>query len=184
VRNRIGLGLGLLLVLTMAACGGADNKDGGVATVNGSGKPTSAANAGSGSESEGALRFAKCMRENGVDMPDPQVQAGGPIDLSLPEGVDPNKADSAMQKCKPLLPNGGEPTKADPQVIEAQRKFAKCMRENGVSNFPDPGENGGIQMSAGPGLDPNDPKFQAAESACAKYQPKPPSGGPQNAGNG
>jgi hypothetical protein len=49
------------------------------------------------------------------------------------------------------------------------------MRDHGVTNFPDPDENGGLQITGGPGLDPNDPKFQAAQTACEKYRP---SGGP------
>jgi hypothetical protein len=53
------------------------------------------------------------------------------------------------------------------------------MRDNGVPNFPDPDPNGGIQIDGNkPGLDPNGTAFKAAQQACQKYQPTPPSGGP------
>jgi hypothetical protein len=51
-------------------------------------------------------------------------------------------------------------------------KFAQCMRAHGLSNFPDPGSAGGIQIG-GPGsnLNPQSPAFQSAQKACAKYAP-------------
>jgi hypothetical protein len=52
------------------------------------------------------------------------------------------------------------------------------MRKNGVSNFPDPGSNGGFEL--GPGIDPSSPGFESAESKCEKLLPggRPGSGGP------
>jgi hypothetical protein len=51
-------------------------------------------------------------------------------------------------------------------------KFSQCMRAHGVTNFPDPGAGGGIQIG-GPGsnLNPRSPSFQAAQRACGKYLP-------------
>jgi hypothetical protein len=173
MRVRTGVVLGLLLVLSMAGCGVARDGNRGVATA-GSGKSDQL------SDQESGLKFAQCMREHGIDIPDPQEGSG--VQIRLPDGVDPQEAQAAMQQCKPYLPNGGQPQKADPQVVEQQRKVAQCMRDNGVPNFPDPDENGGFQMNgSSPGLDPNDPKFQAAQKACANYQPAPPSGAPSGA---
>ncbi len=36
-----------------------------------------------------ALKFARCMREHGIDMPDPQFQGGGRMTQRLDEGADP-----------------------------------------------------------------------------------------------
>jgi hypothetical protein len=47
-------------------------------------------------------------------------------------------------------------------------KFASCMRQNGVPNFPDPSANGSITAS---GINPDSPAFQNAMKACAKYTP-------------
>jgi hypothetical protein len=57
-------------------------------------------------------------------------------------------------------------------------KFAQCMRAHGLTNFPDPGSGGGIQLSAGSGINPQSPGFQAAQKACSRYLP---GGGPGNA---
>jgi hypothetical protein len=46
------------------------------------------------------------------------------------------------------------------------------MRSHGVPNFPDPDSHGGISITAGPGgLNPDSPKFQAAQKACEKLMP-------------
>jgi hypothetical protein len=137
---------------------------------------------------EQARQFARCMREQGVDMPDPESAGGGgdgggmSIRLGDPANGGPDKAlvDAAMKQCKHLLPNGGEPPKLDPAQVEQMRQFAKCMREHGISDFPDPGDGGGIMIQgAGPGsdLDPNSAKFKAAQQACEKYAPSPGAGG-------
>jgi hypothetical protein len=59
--------------------------------------------------------------------------------------------------------------------------YAKCMRTHGISDFPDPisgpgGQGGGFQIAAGPGsdLDPNNPRYEAANNTC---QPLLPNGG-------
>jgi hypothetical protein len=178
MRIRMGLALGLLLTLGAAGCGGAEG-DNGVATAGG-GKAT--ASAAQHSDEERALKFAQCMREHGIDLPDPQ---DGKLP-NIPEGLDPKKVDAAQQQCKQYLPNGGEQPKVDPQRLEQLRKVSQCMRENGFPDFPDPTESG-LHFGAKSGIDPQDPKFQAAQKTCDKYAPDPsPSGGPgtQNGGNG
>lgn len=51
--------------------------------------------------------------------------------------------------------------------------YSQCMRSHGLSDFPDPNSQGGIALSAGPGsdLDPNNPRFQAAQHACGSLLP-------------
>ncbi|MDQ1721457.1 MAG: hypothetical protein QOI26_1191 [Pseudonocardiales bacterium] len=184
---RKGLVFCLLLAVSMAGCGGSDGNDG-VATA---GSPWSKATTSAGtsnlSDQDQALKFAQCMRDNGVpNFPDPKFSGDGGMSIDVPAGSDPQKVDAAMQKCKEYLPNGGQPQKADPQVAEQNRKFAKCMRDNGVPNFPDPGADGGIQINGNdPAMNPIDPKFAAAQKACAQYQPSGGAGqGNQTGGNG
>jgi hypothetical protein len=50
-------------------------------------------------------------------------------------------------------------------------KFAACMRSHGVPNFPDPSKDGSITFGSGTGIDPNSPKFKAAQSVCQKLLP-------------
>ena len=59
------------------------------------------------------LAFARCMRENGVDMPDPQFENGGGIvriGSASEKGIDPGSADfeAAHEACRHHLPGGGE----------------------------------------------------------------------------
>jgi hypothetical protein len=171
------LALGLMLTLGLAGCASKHNGDHGIASISNRPSATASATHDALSDQEHMLKFAQCMREHGIDMPDPAPGQGGGI--KLPPGVDPKKVQDAQQQCKKYLPNGGEPTKADPHQAEQMRKFAQCMRDHGVTNFPDPDENGGIQISGGNGVfNPNDPTFQAAQTACEKYRPAGPSGGP------
>jgi hypothetical protein len=60
----------------------------------------------------------------------------------------------------------------DPQ--QALIKFAQCMRDNGVPDFPDPDSEGRFRGVGHERQD--DPKFQAAFEAC---QEKLPGGGHQ-----
>jgi hypothetical protein len=175
---RKGLVIGLLLALGAAGCGGADGGDG-VATAGGGGDGGTSASPTPGpmSDEERQVKFAQCMRDQGVDMPDPEID-NGRVRVQMPGGTDPQKAQAAMEKCKQYLPNGGERRKPDAQQLDQLRKFAQCMRENGIPEFPDPNPDGGVQIQASPGshMNPDDPTFKAAEEACAKYRPTPPSG--------
>src|SRR6266516_2937895 len=51
--------------------------------------------------------------------------------------------------------------------------YSKCMRARGIKDFPDPDSNGEIQIDAGPGSDlsADNPKYQAADSACKSLLP-------------
>jgi len=59
-------------------------------------------------------------------------------------------------------------------------KFAKCMRSNGVSEFPDPGASGSFTIDGvvnGSSLDPDNPAFKQAISACKNLEPAGFTGG-------
>jgi hypothetical protein len=49
--------------------------------------------------------------------------------------------------------------------------FSRCMRSRGVPNFPDPIGNGGIPKETPRQLGVSDPKYRAAQSACAHLLP-------------
>jgi hypothetical protein len=121
---------------------------------------------------EAGLNYAQCMRDNGLpDFPDPKIDENGELELSLPDGADPDSESfvAAQEKCKKHLPNGGEPEKASPEALEKLQAYAKCMRDNGLPKFPDPDSDGG------PGhiedIDPNSPEFKAADEKCAHHMP-------------
>ncbi|HVX44041.1 MAG TPA: hypothetical protein VHC49_09140 [Mycobacteriales bacterium] len=70
-------------------------------------------------------------------------------------------------------PSSAAPTKASALA------YSQCMRSHGIKDFPDPDSNGELKVNAGPGSDLNgdDPKYQAADTACKPLLPnqgKPP----------
>jgi hypothetical protein len=51
-------------------------------------------------------------------------------------------------------------------------KAARCMRSQGVSDFPDPTfENNGVKFNIPPNIDPNSPQAKRAEAICVKLIP-------------
>ncbi|RZS37755.1 hypothetical protein EV193_105313 [Herbihabitans rhizosphaerae] len=166
MRIRTGLVIGLLAALTGCGTTGGTAND--------------ATTAAPASDKGDGIKFARCMRDQGINMPDPTSGGDREFSVSLPDGVDPDKADAATKNCKQYMPNGGEPRKLDPQTVEQMRKMARCMRDNGVPDFPDPKPDGGPQVerngngsnsNGSGGVDPEDPKFQAAERVCAQFRP-------------
>ena len=91
-----------------------------------------------------ALEFSQCMRANGLSaFPDPDASGALTIDgVVNGSSLDPNSAawKQAMSACKYLEPagfTGGNGT-VTPQQHQARLKFAQCIRDNGVPDFPDP----------------------------------------------
>jgi hypothetical protein len=129
---------------------------------------------------DAALEYARCMREHGVDVPDPKP--GGGIRLSVPKGVSEGKVKEAEDACRKYLDAVKPPELSDAQKKEFQEAalaHARCMREHGI-DFPDPtfGENGRATIKIGPGdgIDPEDPKFKRAEEACESKLPQAKNG--------
>lgn len=85
---------------------------------------------------EKAVKFSECMRTNGVsDFPDPNASGGFP---SYGVSVSPAVWKTAVAACKALQPPGTLSAKLSPAQESAALKFAQCIRENGVPDFPDP----------------------------------------------
>ncbi len=56
--------------------------------------------------------------------------------------------------------------------------YAKCMRSNGVPNFPDPSPGGGFLFHTGAGMNPSSPALKAAQAKCRHFMPPGPGSGP------
>jgi hypothetical protein len=120
---------------------------------------------------EAQVKFAECMREQGIDMPDPKP-GGGPQTFKVggDSGIDPQEFEQASKACEKyreaIRPQLSE--EEQQEFKERALEWARCMRDHGV-DVPDPqfGGDGGMRIQGGRGrLDPEDEEFQAAEKAC------------------
>lgn len=89
-----------------------------------------------------AVKFAECMRSNGVGaFPDPDASGALTID-AVANGSSLNTSSGtfkhALSACKDLEPAGFTGNQRSPQEQKAALKFAQCIRDNGVRDFPDP----------------------------------------------
>lgn len=135
-----------------------------------------------GSESETAtdeeqtLEFAQCMRDNGVDMEDPTVNADGTINLSRPgngsgDDGEGGEFDAAFEACSDILEGatflGGslDETETQDQLLE----FAQCLRDQGLDvDDPDLSNFGpGDDSPFGENFDPQDPANAEVMDACS-----------------
>ena len=83
---------------------------------------------------EKAVKFAECMRNNGLsDFPDPNADGEFVYGVGSPAAFE-----KAVDACKDLQPPGSLSAKRSPKEQTASLRFAQCMRENGVKDFPDP----------------------------------------------
>ena len=160
-RALISLGAAGAATLALAACGGDGGGD------DASASPRERAQ-------ESALKFARCMREQGVDFPDPKVGDNGLVMIGpgpgegAPNPEDP-KMRAATEACQEHLDAGGEAP--DEATLAKHRDafvaYARCMREEGV-DMPDPGADGGFRFKVGDpdAPDPASAKYRKADEAC------------------
>jgi hypothetical protein len=183
IRSVRSVAAGVLLLTALAACSASPTSSDGVATLE------SAAPAGASAEpsaslapEDAMLAFAACMREQGIDMPDPEIVdgpggGGGRITFGDGGGTarDQEKFQAAMEECDEFLEQAREARgEIDPEQLDRMLEFAGCMREHGIP-MPDPNADGGIRIQRNADgnatngddlFDPESPEFQAAEEAC------------------
>jgi hypothetical protein len=128
------------------------------------------------------LDLAACLRENGIDIEDPTVDADGNVQFgglrgaAENSGVDPETARAAMEACVENIEGVSLGRRGDDFDVtafqDALLEFAACMRSNGY-DMPDPDFSGGGGGPGGGGggpfgqIDRADPDFIAAEEACS-----------------
>jgi predicted small secreted protein len=152
--------LPLLLALTLTGCGAEEGGGDDVASAGGT--SSAAAPDDQLGQDEMGVRFAQCMRENGVDMADPEPGKG--IQLKVGPDTPQETVQAALEACREFNPQENGSAKPDPKREAAIREFAQCMRDNGVEAFPDPEPGSpGIRITGEVGQDPD---FQTAQQAC------------------
>jgi hypothetical protein len=127
------------------------------------------------------------MRSHGVPtFPDPNSK--GQLSSSSIANLNSPQYRKAQDVCRSLLPQGytmrgapaGQGGFLTPQQQTQFLEYARCMRAHGVSNFADPTRSG-LSLS---GVDPNSPRFQAAQKVCRSLLPNRGRGNFQSAGGG
>ncbi|GLX04809.1 hypothetical protein [Microbispora sp. NBRC 16548] len=165
------LGPALGLALALAGCGAAPADDG-IASAGGArpgtadgatARPSASATV---DRQEAQLKFAQCMREHGVDVPDPGPD--GRVRIMGKKG-DEAAMQKAMQACQHFMKDavgdklGGD----DPEARDRMVKFAQCMREHGI-DIADPAPGQGIQIKLKPG---QEKAMEKAQKDCEEYAP-------------
>jgi hypothetical protein len=136
-------------------------------------------------------QWTSCMRSHGdPGQADPTIDASKVIHVTMSAsihggvfGVNGQNGSGPGRFCQTYLNeasnalNGGH-QQAGPSLA-GMLKYAKCMRANGVPNYPDPPGGGVVNLGS---LDPTSPTFQNANKVCAKQagvRGAPGSGAPQ-----
>jgi outer membrane lipopolysaccharide assembly protein LptE/RlpB len=147
-----------VMAITLAGCGGEGDAPkvptaGGDNASAASGKTAAPSGGDDVSAYVNAQReWVKCLRENGVDAPDPDAK--GQVDFGDNAALKKDtKFLNASEKCASLvaavpesLENANQP-KLTPEQIKVKRDYAACMQKNGAPDFPDPGPDGTAQGS-------------------------------------
>lgn len=146
--------LAATVVLSATACSG----DGGGTKSGGSASDTKK------TKEDQALEHRKCLREQGLKIPEPKPGEAG-VGITLDGGgMSQQEMEKAFKACQDKAVGGGpkELTQAEKDKMVA---FARCMRKNGF-DMPDPKFEGGA-MQAAPALKAEDmKKFEKANKAC------------------
>jgi hypothetical protein len=131
-----------VVALMGAGCGGGSDEPGSTGATTGTGTATATATKKKATAREKGVEFAGCMREHGVrEFPDPDASG----ELTLDGAVNGSSLDpdgpawkAAIRACKDLQPAGFTGHKRNAQEQEGAMEFARCIRDNGVKDFPDP----------------------------------------------
>lgn len=153
----------------LAACGSSSNSASGASATS--------------KQEQARLQAAQCLRQHGVNVPDPGTSAasGPPTGLrDIPQAT----RDAARQACQKYLRDAFTPLSAADRIRfrDPFVQYAACMRANGV-NLPDPGAAGPGGGGGGGGAFRGfrqlrtQPNFQAANDKCRSKRPQRPGGG-------
>jgi hypothetical protein len=163
----------LVLFFGVVGCSGADDGPG-VATAGksaGAGRPQG--------DDDQAQKYAACMHDQGVVMKD---TSEGTAEVDK-EKTSIEKIMSATEKCRALQPAASAPPLLSPDDIDKRGRYAACVREHGLSAYPDPNpQTGESELSdALARRIKTDPKAHKALEACRNLLPRT-GGGSVNGG--
>ena len=152
MRRKLGplaaLALLALIGLISAGCGSTAPSETGTAGSSGAAKSSGTTSSSTGTTSSAdtgatkkatdqakAVKLAECIRGHGVPhFPDPDAKG----EFAFGIDVSPAVWKKAVAACKDLAPPGAFSGRRSPKQQSAALRFAECVRENGVKDFPDP----------------------------------------------
>jgi hypothetical protein len=163
-RGAVGAGLGVALLLAgLAGCT--------------SSRGSAAATATTGLDAATVWhQLVQCARSHGMpNLPDPQIDSNG--QAHFPDGT-PKAPQSVQRACQSIydrLPASARGEAGRPPTdLQGLLRFAGCMRQHGVPDFPDPRADGTFPI-AGTSLarEGKSPRIIRAMQACDRLNPDP-----------
>jgi hypothetical protein len=161
------------LMLVLAACGGdgADNTTPTLPTLNdqaAKAEPDATTTTEAVDPEEAFQEYTRCMREHGIEMPDPTSGGGGGV-ISFDGGSGDMEAfEEAGAACDPILEAAFGEFELSPEqeaeMMDQQLAFAQCMRDDGI-DWPDPTSDNSQMIELGDDMDPE--TLNAAMETCA-----------------
>ncbi|WP_433369377.1 hypothetical protein [Streptosporangium sp. CA-115845] len=119
---------------------------------------------------EAAVKFAGCMRENKIDIPDPV--RGQDLDTNAVTKSTQAQLDAAMKACKEwdwVILGGSEPSSSEDDVKFAA--WAQCLRKGGVWQSIDKDEEKPADFKE---VKPKSAAWERVHEGCASLQPPAP----------
>jgi hypothetical protein len=156
----------LVPVPALLACGGSNSAKDAAATEH----------AAEQRAEQQATKFAKCLREHGVNASASSSGGGFQLRIQSAPGSGKQAMLGAQNACAKYRPEAKKINLSPQEKVKREEevlKFAKCMREHGIDVHTEVG-GGAIAMgihgsSSGGGPNPGSPSFQAAQKACSGF---------------
>jgi hypothetical protein len=164
--GRAAVGVGLGMVLLLAGLAGCSAAGGSQATTTTSGRQAAAAV---------WRELVACARANGMpNLPDPQIDSNGRADFPNGTPEPPASVRRACQSIYDRLPASARGDEARPPAdMQALLRYARCMREHGVADFPDPEADGRFPLPPSIQRQGKTPRLLRAMQACRQLNPDP-----------
>jgi len=156
------------VAIITAACSSTD--DTGVASLTTIVQESSAPTTAPVDDEQALVAFSQCMRDQGLDFPDPIVDTDGypHFEFADPESIDRDAMLAAGENCRDLIEGVvlGLPDFDTAEFNDTFLEYAACMRDHGFDEMPDNLDMAAIMKGGQLPFDPTDPDFIAADDQC------------------
>ncbi|HEY0448613.1 hypothetical protein [Actinophytocola sp.] len=171
MRKLLRYGAASVLLTVLAGCG------------SGGGNPSKSTSASAETMSDEQIldigrEYAQCLRDHGLTIGEATVQDGRlNVPFVIPDGQQGTPAAPDIPaNCQSIVDRLPEGTLSRAPVpaedIPKIERFSRCVRENGIPDWPDPRADGTIPL-AGTSIDVKSDLYQNAQRACQKYYDGP-----------